>query len=81
MPSQDAVLSPDRHRNGDENGQDEKPHSAVQYVRNQLGMQVCAIAVGRSVALSEQQGGDAGRESIMSACWPTVSGYGVEDKE
>jgi hypothetical protein len=45
----------------------------VQYVRNQLGMQVCAIAKLADLLLYlEQQGGEAA-PSIMSACWPTVS--------
>ena len=38
-----VVIALDRQEKATENGQD-VDHSAVQYVRNQLGMQVCAIA-------------------------------------
>lgn len=37
------AIALDRQEKATENGKD-VPHSAVQYVRNQLGMQVCAIA-------------------------------------
>jgi orotate phosphoribosyltransferase len=38
-----VAIALDRQEMATENGQD-VPHSAVQYVRNQLGLQVCAIA-------------------------------------
>jgi orotate phosphoribosyltransferase len=38
-----VAIALDRQEKATENGQD-VPHSAVQYVRNQLGLQVCAIA-------------------------------------
>jgi len=38
-----VVIALDRQEKATENGQD-VPHSAVQYVQNQLGLQVCAIA-------------------------------------
>jgi orotate phosphoribosyltransferase len=38
-----VVIALDREEMATENGAD-TPHSAVQYVRNQLGLQVCAIA-------------------------------------
>jgi len=38
-----VAIALDRQEKATENGQDVN-HSAVQYVRNQLGMQVCAIA-------------------------------------
>ena len=57
-----VAIALDRQEMATENGQD-VPHSAVQYVRNQLGMQVCAIAKLADLLLYlEQQGSDAGRE-------------------
>jgi orotate phosphoribosyltransferase len=38
-----VAIALDRQEMATENGQD-VPHSAVQYVRDQLGLQVCAIA-------------------------------------
>jgi orotate phosphoribosyltransferase len=38
-----VAIALDRQEMATENGQD-VPHSAVQYVQRQLGMQVCAIA-------------------------------------
>jgi orotate phosphoribosyltransferase len=55
-----VAIALDRQEKATENGQDVE-HSAVQYVRNQLGMQVCAIAnAGRLIAVSlpKGRGGD-----------------------
>ena len=63
-----------------ENGQD-VAHSAVQYVRNQLGMQVCAIAKLADLLLYlEQQGGEGGPEHHERVL-AYRQRYGVENKE
>ena len=55
-----VAIALDRQEMATENGQD-VPHSAVQYVRNQLGMQVCTIAKLADLLLYlEIQGGSAG---------------------
>ena len=75
-----VAIALDRQEMATENGQD-VPHSAVQYVRNQLGMQVCAIAKLADLLLYlEQQGGDAGREHHERVL-AYRQRYGVEDKE
>ena len=57
-----VAIALDRQEMATENGQD-VPHSAVQYVRNQLGMQVCTIAKLADLLLYlEAHGGDAGRD-------------------
>ena len=38
-----VAIALDRQEKATENGQD-SPHSAVQYVRHQLGLQVCSVA-------------------------------------
>ena len=74
------AIALDRQEKATENGQD-VAHSAVQYVRNQLGMQVCAIAKLADLLLYlEQQGGDAGREHHERVLTYRQR-YGVEDKE
>jgi orotate phosphoribosyltransferase len=56
-----VAIALDRQEKATENGQD-VDHSAVQYVRNQLGMQVCAIARLADLLLYlEQNGEDAMR--------------------
>lgn len=57
-----VAIALDRQEKATENGQDVE-HSAVQYVREQLGMQVCAIARLADLLLYlEQNAGDAMRE-------------------
>jgi orotate phosphoribosyltransferase len=57
-----VAIALDRQEMATENGQD-VPHSAVQYVRHQLGMQVCAIAKLADLLLYlEQSAGDSMRE-------------------
>ncbi len=57
-----VAIALDRQEMATENGQD-VPHSAVQYVRNQLGMQVCTIAKLADLLLYlEAHGGDAGHD-------------------
>ncbi|MDR0227392.1 MAG: orotate phosphoribosyltransferase [Burkholderiaceae bacterium] len=57
-----VAIALDRQEMATENGQD-VAHSAVQYVRNQLGMQVCTIAKLADLLLYlESHGGDAGRD-------------------
>lgn len=56
-----VAIALDRQEKATENGQD-VPHSAVQYVRHQLGLEVCAIAKLADLLLYlEQSGGDAMR--------------------
>ena len=56
-----VAIALDRQEKATENGQDVE-HSAVQYVRHQLGMQVCAIATLADLLLylSEKEGGEMG---------------------
>ena len=75
-----VAIALDRQEMATENGKD-VPHSAVQYVRNQLGMKVCAIAKLADLLLYlEKQGGDTGQEhhERVSAYRQR---YGVNDKE
>ena len=56
-----VAIALDRQEKATENGRD-VDHSAVQYVRNQLGMQVCAIArLADLLLFLEQNGEDAVR--------------------
>lgn len=73
-----VAIALDRQEMATENGQD-VPHSAVQYVRNQLGMQVCAIAKLADLLLYLQaQGGDAGAHHGRVLAYRQR--YGVDDK-
>lgn len=75
-----VAIALDRQEMATENGLD-VAHSAVQYVRNQLGMQVCAIAKLADLLLYlEQQGGEAGPEHHERVL-AYRQRYGVEDKE
>ena len=75
-----VAIALDRQEMATENGQD-VAHSAVQYVRNQLGMQVCAIAKLADLLLYlEQQGGEGGPEHHERVL-AYRQRYGVEDKE
>ncbi len=64
-----VAIALDRQEKATENGQD-VDHSAVQYVRNQLGMQVCAIARLDDLLayLAQSAGGDmqAHRERVLA---------------
>ena len=75
-----VAIALDRQEMATENGQD-VPHSAVQYVRHQLGMQVCTIAKLADLLLYlETKAGDTGRdhhERVLAY----RQRYGVEDKE
>jgi len=54
-----VAIALDRQEKATENGQD-VPHSAVQYVRQQLGLQVCAIAtLADLLGYLQQHSGDA----------------------
>ncbi|OYU71935.1 MAG: orotate phosphoribosyltransferase, partial [Burkholderiales bacterium PBB5] len=54
-----VAIALDRQEKAIENGQDVS-HSAVQYVRDQLGLQVCAIAnLADLLQYLQQQGGGA----------------------
>ena len=75
-----VAIALDRQEMATENGQD-VAHSAVQYVRNQLGMQVCAIAKLADLLLYlEQQGSDTGGEHHERVL-AYRQRYGVDDKE
>ncbi len=73
-----VAIALDRQEKATENGQD-VPHSAVQYVRDRLGLKVCAIArLADLLDYLRQQGGDA-----LGAHYAQVQAYrdryGVED--
>lgn len=74
-----VAIALDRQEMATENGQD-VPHSAVQYVRNQLGMQVCTIAKLADLLLYlEIQDGSEGsghHERVLAY----RQRYGVNDK-
>ena len=75
-----VAIALDRQEMATENGKD-VPHSAVQYVRNQLGMKVCAIAKLADLLLYlEKQGGDTGQEHHERVL-AYRQRYGVNDKE
>ena len=75
-----VAIALDRQEMATENGQD-VAHSAVQYVRHQLGMQVCAIAKLADLLLYlEQQGSGAGGEHHERVL-AYRQRYGVDDKE
>ena len=73
-----VAIALDRQEKATENGQD-VPHSAVQYVRDRLGLKVCAIArLADLLDYLKQQGADA-----LGAHYAQVQAYrdryGVED--
>ncbi|MEG1771352.1 MAG: orotate phosphoribosyltransferase, partial [Comamonas sp.] len=77
-----VAIALDRQEMATENGQD-VPHSAVQYVRNQLGMQVCTIANLADLLLYLDQGsGDAGQsmQEHHARVLAYRQRYGVNDK-
>ena len=67
-----VVIALDRQEKATENGAD-VDHSAVQYVRNQLGLQVCAIARLADL-LQYLAARPVGRSPTTThGCWPTGS--------
>ncbi|MEG1771346.1 MAG: orotate phosphoribosyltransferase, partial [Comamonas sp.] len=77
-----VAIALDRQEMATENGQD-VPHSAVQYVRHQLGMQVCTIANLADLLLYLDQGsGDAGQsmQEHHARVLAYRQRYGVNDK-
>ena len=71
------AIALDRQEKATENGQDVE-HSAVQYVKNQLGLQVCAIArLADLLAYLQQQGaGELGEHYAKVLAYRER--YGVE---
>lgn len=71
------AIALDRQEMATENGQD-VAHSAVQYVRNQLGLQVCAIATLADLLLYLSQGGDAALQGHHANVLAYRQRYGVD---
>ena len=73
-----VAIALDRQEKATENGRD-VDHSAVQYVRNQLGLQVCAIARLADLLryLQQQAGGSMGQYHAAVLAYRQT--YGVED--
>ena len=71
-----VAIALDRQEKATENGQDVN-HSAVQYVRNQLGMQVCAIARLADLLLFLEQNGEEGMRSHHEKVLAYRQRYGV----
>ena len=78
-----VAIALDRQEMATENGQD-VAHSAVQYVRHQLGMQVCTIANLADLLLYLDQGGGGAEQSPQDHHARVLAyrqRYGVNDKE
>ncbi|MNH29875.1 Orotate phosphoribosyltransferase [compost metagenome] len=78
-----VAIALDRQEMATENGQD-VAHSAVQYVRHQLGMQVCTIANLADLLLYLDQGGGGAEQSPQEHHARVLAyrqRYGVNDKE
>ena len=73
-----VAIALDRQEKATENGQD-VDHSAVQYVRNQLGMQVCAIARLADLLLFLEQNGEEGMRSHHEKVLAYRQRYGVNE--
>jgi len=73
-----VAIALDRQEKATENGQD-VDHSAVQYVRNQLGMQVCAIARLADLLLFLEQNGEEGMCSHHEKVLAYRQRYGVNE--
>ena len=73
-----VAIALDRQEKATENGQDVN-HSAVQYVRNQLGMQVCAIARLADLLLFLEQNGEEGMRSHHEKVLAYRQRYGVNE--
>jgi orotate phosphoribosyltransferase len=74
-----VAIALDRQEKATENGKD-VDHSAVQYVRNQLGLQVCAIAsLADLLAFLQGQGGAAEMAQHHERVLAYRERYGVDD--
>ncbi len=73
-----VAIALDRQEKATENGQD-VDHSAVQYVRNQLGMQVCSIARLADLLLFLEQNGEKGMRSHHEKVLAYRQRYGVNE--
>jgi orotate phosphoribosyltransferase len=73
-----VALALDRQEKATENGQD-VDHSAVQYVRQKLGLQVCAIARLADLLQYLQAGGDGQIGAHYAQVLAYRQRYGVED--
>jgi len=73
-----VAIALDRQEKATENGQD-VDHSAVQYVRNQLGMQVCAIARLADLLLYLEQNGEDAMRSHHEKVLAYRQRYGVNE--
>ena len=73
-----VAIALDRQEKATENGQDVE-HSAVQYVRNQLGMQVCAIARLADLLLYLSHNGEEGMRSHHEKVLAYRQRYGVDE--
>ena len=68
-----VAIALDRQEKATEGGVD-VDHSAVQYVRDRLGLKVCAIAkLADLLQYLEQHSGDAIGAHHQDRCWPTAS--------
>lgn len=73
------AIALDRQEKATENGKD-VDHSAVQYVRNQLGLQVCAIAnLSDLLAYLEARGGEGEMAQHHERVLAYRQRYGVND--
>ncbi|GDY38441.1 MULTISPECIES: orotate phosphoribosyltransferase [unclassified Acidovorax] len=73
-----VAIALDRQEKATENGQD-VDHSAVQYVRHQLGMQVCAIARLADLLLYLEHNGEDGVRSHHEKVLAYRQRYGVNE--
>lgn len=73
-----VAIALDRQEKATENGQD-VDHSAVQYVRHQLGMQVCAIARLADLLLYLEQNGEEAMRSHHEKVLAYRQRYGVNE--
>ena len=74
-----VAIALDRQEKATENGHD-VDHSAVQYVRHQLGMQVCAIARLADLLLFLEQNGEEGMRSHHQKVLAYRQQYGVNER-
>jgi orotate phosphoribosyltransferase len=74
-----VLIALDRQEKATENGQD-VPYSAVQYVQQQLGLQVSAIAnLGDLMHYLEHKGGGAAGEAVHQQVLAYRQRYGVDE--
>ena len=74
-----VAIALDRQEKATENGQDVE-HSAVQYVREQLGMQVCAISRLADLLLFLEQNGEVQMRSHHEKVLAYRQRYGVNER-